>query len=128
MTPTGWKTNMSAKIEIENLLRQEPYFSEEADSITEPKESAVKSRVGLAFAEIAPLFSTTTARDVPEESSSVKKTISVEEITADLQRGVPDAELMKKYGLSEDGLRRLFHKLLKAMCSGSRHIEMESEE
>jgi hypothetical protein len=28
MTPTDWKTNMSAKIEIENLLRHELFSAE----------------------------------------------------------------------------------------------------
>jgi len=119
---------MSAKIEIQNLLRHEPFFSGESDPITEPRGSAVKSRVGLALTELTPSFSTTTPRDVPTESGSMKKTISVEEITADLQREIPDAELMKKYGLSEVGLKRLFNRLLKARCNGSRHLEMESEE
>jgi hypothetical protein len=58
----------------------------------------------------------------------MKKTISVEEIMVDLQNGVTDAELMKRCGLSVKGLKRLFDRLLKATCNGSRHIEMESEE
>jgi len=60
----------------------------------------------------------------------MKKTIqvSVAEITADLQRGVPDAELMKKYGLSEKGLKRLFDQFLKAMSNGSSHIQIEVKE
>lgn len=58
----------------------------------------------------------------------MKRTIPVEEITADLQKGISDAELMKKYGLSKNGLKRLFDRLLKATCNGSRHIEVESGE
>jgi uncharacterized protein (DUF433 family) len=50
----------------------------------------------------------------------MKKTIQVpvSEITADLQGGIPDAELMKKYGLSEKGLKRIFDSLLRAACKG----------
>jgi uncharacterized protein (DUF433 family) len=58
----------------------------------------------------------------------MKKTIPVEEITVALQNEIPDAELVEKYGLSEKGLKRLFDRLLKATCNGSRYIEMESEE
>jgi uncharacterized protein (DUF433 family) len=59
----------------------------------------------------------------------MKKTIQVpvSEITADLQRGIPDAELMKKYGLSEKGLKKLFDCLLKAVSNGRQQIEVESE-
>jgi hypothetical protein len=59
---------MSAKIEIQNLLRHEPFFSGESEPRAEPRGSAVKSRVGLALAELTPSFSTTTPRDVPTES------------------------------------------------------------
>ena len=58
----------------------------------------------------------------------MKKTISVADITADLQKGIPDEELMKKYGLSEKGLKRLFDQLLRAACNGTRHIEVEVKE
>ena len=61
------------------------------------------------------------------ELTSMKKTISVAEITADLKNGIPDAELMSKYGLSENGLKRLLDILLQAACNGSRHVEVESE-
>ena len=49
----------------------------------------------------------------------MKKTIqvSVAEITADLRHGLSDAELMKKYGLSEKGLKRVFDSLLRAACN-----------
>jgi uncharacterized protein (DUF433 family) len=59
----------------------------------------------------------------------MKKTIQVPvtEITADLMNGIPDEELMNKYGLSEKGLKKVFDRLLKAACNGSRHIEVESE-
>ena len=61
--------------------------------------------------------------------SLMKKTIQipVAEITGDLRCGIPDAELMKKYGLSEKGLKSLFDKLLRAVSNGSRHIEVESD-
>lgn len=60
----------------------------------------------------------------------MKRTIqfSVAEITSDLQRGVPDAELMKKYGITGAGLKSVFDKLLKAVSNGSRHIEVEVKE
>jgi uncharacterized protein (DUF433 family) len=53
--------------------------------------------------------------------------VPVHEITADLRDGISDAELMKKYGLSEKGLKRIFDSLLRAACNGSRHIEVESD-
>ncbi|MBI5251283.1 MAG: hypothetical protein HY912_17480 [Desulfomonile tiedjei] len=58
----------------------------------------------------------------------MKRSISVSEITADLKSGIPDAELMKKYGLSEDGLKKVFDRLLRAACNRSRHIEVEVNE
>ncbi|MGO9118664.1 MAG: hypothetical protein ACLQPD_13795 [Desulfomonilaceae bacterium] len=60
----------------------------------------------------------------------MKKTthVSVAEITADLKKGIPDLELMKKYGLSERSLTKVFDRLLKAACDGTRHLEVESEE
>ena len=57
----------------------------------------------------------------------MKKTISVADITADLQKGIPDEELMKKYGLSEKGLKRLFDQLLRAVSTGANHIQVESD-
>ncbi len=59
----------------------------------------------------------------------MKKTIQVPvpEITVDLRNGIPEAELMKKYGLSEKGLKKVFHRLLRAGCNGSRRIEVESD-
>ena len=54
--------------------------------------------------------------------------IQVEEIRADLRRGIPDVELMKRYRVSEDGLKRLFDSLLEATCNGSRHVRVESDE
>ena len=58
----------------------------------------------------------------------MKKTIMVAEIVADLDRGMPDEQLMKKYRLSPDGLGRLLDKLLKALANGASEIEVESEE
>lgn len=47
---------------------------------------------------------------------------------SDLSHGVPDEELMKKYGLSEDALKSLFDKVMKAMAGGSRDIPVDFEE
>jgi len=58
----------------------------------------------------------------------MKKTISVKEFMADLKNRVPDEELKKKYGLSENGLKRLFDESLAAMARGSLHIRIEFEE
>lgn len=51
----------------------------------------------------------------------MKKTeqVVVAEITEDLKSGIFDAELMKKYGLTEEGLKTLLDRLLKAVSSGS---------
>lgn len=40
--------------------------------------------------------------------------INAKQAVADIRRGMSDAELMAKYGLSEIGLQKLFHKLLEA--------------
>jgi hypothetical protein len=61
-------------------------------------------------------------------SAERKKTIPISEITADLMNGIPDEEVMTKYGLSEKGLKAVFDRLLKAACNGSRHIEVEVNE
>ena len=58
----------------------------------------------------------------------MKKTIMVAEIVADLDQGMPDEQLMKKYRLSRDGLERLLDKLLKALANGASEIEVESGE
>jgi len=58
----------------------------------------------------------------------MKKTIAVAEIAADLKKGIPNEELIKKYRLSEHGLTSFFEKFLKAMATGSLYIEVESEE
>jgi uncharacterized protein (DUF433 family) len=58
----------------------------------------------------------------------MKKAIPVGELTTDLKQGIPDEELMKKYGLSENGLRNVLERLLKAACDGTSHIEIKSEE
>ena len=62
--------------------------------------------------------------------SSMNKTIQipVAEITEGLKNGFSDAELMKKHGLSEKGLKTLFDRLLKAVSNGSRQIEVEVKE
>jgi hypothetical protein len=43
-----------------------------------------------------------------------KKTLSAKAVVADLHAGMPDDEIMKKYGLSAKGLESVFDKLLKA--------------
>ena len=53
--------------------------------------------------------------------------VPVPEIAADIKNGLPDAQLMKKYGLSNKGLKKVFDKLLRAMANGWHHIEVESE-
>lgn len=60
----------------------------------------------------------------------MKKTVQVstKEITADLRDGISDAELMKKYGLSEKGLKRIFDSLLRAACGGLPHVEVDSDD
>ena len=60
--------------------------------------------------------------------ASMKKTIMVAEIVADLDQGMPDEQLMKKYQLSPDGLERLLAKLLKALANRVSEIEVESGE
>jgi len=59
--------------------------------------------------------------------SPMKKTIPIEGIRADLKNDTSDEELIKKYGLSEKGLRRLLEEFLKAVSRGSRQIEVESD-
>jgi hypothetical protein len=58
----------------------------------------------------------------------MKKIILVEEFRANLENGISDKALMRKYGLSEKGLKKLIDRLFGAISSGSRHIEAESEE
>ena len=58
----------------------------------------------------------------------MKYIILVEEFRADLENGMSDRDLMKKYGLSEIGLKKLIDGLLRAVSSGSRHIHVESED
>ena len=58
----------------------------------------------------------------------MKKTIAVAEIVADINNGMPNEELIKKYRLSENGLTVFFDKFIKAVATGSSHIEVESEE
>jgi hypothetical protein len=53
--------------------------------------------------------------------------ISVMGIMADFKNGIPDEELMGKYGLSEKGLQAVFERVLEAMCSGLSHLEVESD-
>ncbi len=60
----------------------------------------------------------------------MKKTIQVPvaDITTDLHKGVSNAELMKKYELSETGLKKVFDNPLKAARNESRHLEVEVNE
>jgi len=60
--------------------------------------------------------------------TSVKKTVIVAEILADIKRDMSDEELMAKYRLSEDGLRRLFDELLGAVSTGSPEVRVNFEE
>lgn len=55
----------------------------------------------------------------------MRKTISVKEIMEELKTGIPDEELIKKYGLTEQGLKMAFERLLRAMATGASHIEIE---
>jgi len=57
----------------------------------------------------------------------MKRSIAVEEVTADIKNGISDTELMRKYGLSEKGLKNLFDGLLKAVSRGSKHIPVDSD-
>ncbi len=53
--------------------------------------------------------------------------VPVAEIMSDIDQGLSDAELMEKYGLSENGLQRLFERLLRAMATGANQIRIESD-
>lgn len=89
---------------------------------------SLKRKGSAGTARSSPCFSWTTPRDSFQSGlSSMKKTIPIDEITADLKNGTLDKELMKKYGLSEKGLKMVFDRLLMAWCNGARHIEVESE-
>jgi hypothetical protein len=55
-----------------------------------------------------------------------KKTLILTAIKDDLAAGLPDEELLEKYEISPVGLQALFDKLLKAIASGSSHVELES--
>lgn len=55
------------------------------------------------------------------------KILLVEEIKTHLNKGTPDDELMRAYGLSPEGLRRLYDRLIKAMADGSRYVRMSQE-
>lgn len=43
-----------------------------------------------------------------------RKTISAKELARDIKAGLPDGELMKKYGISHDSLTKAFNKLVSA--------------
>lgn len=62
--------------------------------------------------------------------SSMKRIVQipVAELAADLRNGTPDPELREKYGLSENGLKSLFDKFLKAISSGASNIQVEVKE
>lgn len=55
------------------------------------------------------------------------KVLSVEEIKSHLNKGTPDDELMRAYGLSPEELRHLFDRLIKAMADGSSYVRMTQE-
>jgi hypothetical protein len=56
-----------------------------------------------------------------------KKTFALATIKSDLSAGMPDEELMEKYELSPGGLQALFDKSIRAVASGSSHVQIESE-
>ncbi len=56
-----------------------------------------------------------------------KKIVALETIKADLAAGIPDEELMEKYEISPSGLQTLFDELIRAVASGSAHVQIESE-
>jgi len=53
--------------------------------------------------------------------------MSAEQSEKELSNGISDAELVKKYELSDAGLKEAFGRLLRAMSEGSRHIEIECD-
>jgi len=58
----------------------------------------------------------------------MKTTVMVADIVADLDQGMPDVQLMKKYELSPEGLGRPFANLLRTWVCRSSKIDPESAE
>ncbi len=56
------------------------------------------------------------------------KTVKVAEIVADLDQGMSDEWLMKKYQVSRDGFERMLAELLTALANGVSEIDVESTE
>ena len=56
-----------------------------------------------------------------------KKTLDLETIKSDLAADKPDEELIEKYELSPGELQALFDKLIRAVASGSSHVQIESQ-
>ncbi len=56
------------------------------------------------------------------------KTVKVAEIVADLEQGMSDEWLIKKYQVSQDGLEKILADLLKALANGFPEIDVESTE
>jgi hypothetical protein len=52
------------------------------------------------------------------------KTLSVEEIKTHLNKGTPDDELMRAYGLSPDELKGLYEQLIRAVADGSPYLHI----
>ncbi len=56
------------------------------------------------------------------------KTVKVAEIVSDLEQGMSDEWLMKKYQVSRDGFERMLAELLTALANGVSEIDVESTE
>ena len=56
-----------------------------------------------------------------------KKTLDLETIKSDLAADIADEELMEKYELSTGALQALFDKLIRAVATGSSHVQIEYE-
>jgi len=57
----------------------------------------------------------------------MKRTLEVKALVEDVNSGLTDQEMMSKYNLSEDGLKKVFDKLMRyiAACSGIGSIEVD---
>jgi hypothetical protein len=66
------------------------------------------------------------SRDVESLQVAEPKKISAKAIMTDLRAGLTDAELIKKYGLSFQGLQDLFEKLIQANLATPSYFEKRS--
>lgn len=55
------------------------------------------------------------------------KTLSVDEIKTYLNKGIPDDELMRAFGLSPSELKDLFDQLIRAMANGSPYVHIKCD-